>query len=527
MAAYRSLMKRMRLFFLTALLLATAAAAAAELKLTPLRPDGKQRPRRASVLLLGRALPGAVAEAAQAEMEDTATLYQAEPFVETVEQALALLEGPAWKRLAGRDWHAVLIHLPQAEPPAAPEAAALEAKLRKLAGAVRWQDARRETDAGALSGNLRQDLLQNSPPWAELPAQEKRDPARLLAEDALLAAPEALPVAPSQTATVFRAQEGQWQFNLHSFIAHHEGKFWAIWSSGRVNEDSSSQFIRYATSEDGLAWSDSGVVAGDPDGEDGPLRWLASGLYVEDGQLCALGCLNEGGKDGKIWAGAKLVRLQWTRGGWKDLGVFADKCMVYFPPMKVAGRDFFVWRDERAHFFTARSLPGAAGQWEVKKHPHFPPDYRMSETAAYADADGVLHLIIRDQGKTFRLYHSLSFDDGDTWTLPVKTNYPDAVSKNFAGRLSNGWFYLINNPRPNGLRDPLTISFSRDGWTFSNPKILRRDSPERRYPGGAKPLRSFQYADAMEHGGKLWVIYATNKEDIEVSAFEIEDLLKE
>lgn len=226
-----------------------------------------------------------------------------------------------------------------------------------------------------------------------------------------------------------------------------------------------------------------------------------------------------------MWADAKLVRLSWTNDGWKDEGVFAKNCMVHFPPMKVEGRDFFEWRDERAHFFTARSLPGVA-QWEVKKHPNFPPDYRMSETSAYADADGTLHLIIRDQAKTHRLHHSLSFDHGDTWTLPVKTNYPDAVSKNMSGRLSNGWFYLINNPKTSG-RDPLAISVSKDGWTYGSPKILRRDSPVRRYKGGAKPERSFQYADAMEHDGRLWVIYATNKEDIEVSAFEIKDLIKE
>ena len=199
--------------------------------------------------------------------------------------------------------------------------------------------------------------------------------------------------------------------------------------------------------------------------------------------------------------------------------------MVYYPPMKVQGRDFFVWRDDAAHFFTARSLP-QKGQWEVNKHPNFPPDYRLSETAAFADAEGTLHLIIRDQGKTKRLYHSLSFDYGDTWTLPVKTNYPDAVSKNFAGRLKDGTFFLINNPKASGLRDPLTISFSRDGWTFSNLKILRRDSPARRYSGKAKVDHSFQYADAMEHGGRLHVIYAVNKEDIEISSYDLAELLK-
>ena len=514
-------MKRMKHLPLILALAATALTGRAEIKPVPLLPDGKARPARSSVLLVGSALPDATVKQVQEEMEDTVTLYELKEEIQSADEWLALLGTADGKKLKSRTWHALYVILPD-----------IPADARKALGdlwegEIIWAPANPPQEAESMAKSLRSALLKNSTPWAEYPEDMKQDPRKLLGDDALLDTPEKLETAPSQTAMVYRAEEGQWQFNLHSYIAHHQGKFWAIWSSGRVDEDSPSQFIRYATSKDGLTWSDSGVVAGDPDGEKGPLCWLASGLYVEDGQLYALGCLNEGGdKKGKIWAGAKLVRLKWTADGWKDQGVFAHNCMVYFPPMKVAGRDFFVWRDERAHFFTARSLPGQA-QWEVKKHPNFPPDYRMSETSTYADADGTLHLIIRDQGKTKRLYHSLSFDDGDSWTLPVKTNYPDAVSKNMAGWLSNGWFYLINNPQTSGLRDPLTISFSRDGWTFGAPKNLRVNSPERRYPGGAKNSRSFQYSHAIEHDGKLWVIYATNKEDIEVSAFDLDALIKE
>ncbi len=519
-------MNRLNAYSLMAALLAVATlipAAVAEPQ--PLLPDGKARPARAAVLLLGGALSDGVAASVQKQWEDTVTLYRTDtPPARSADDVTAFLQNKENAAIRNGKWHAVVVAAPEPAPTVnqAIQKFWAQDKLEMV-----WLGADEAGDAAKVLPRLRDALLRHSPPWAELPANETRDPARLLTEDSLLADPDSLPVASGRTATVFRAEAGEWQFNLHSFIAHHDGKFWAIWSSGRVNEDSSSQFIRYATSPDGLSWSESAVLAPDPDGEDGPLRWLASGLYVEDGRLYALGCLNRGSdKKGRIWADAQLIRLRWTGAGWEDEGVFADDCMVYFPPMKVAGRDFFVWRDERAHFFTARSLPGQA-QWEVKKHPHFPPDYRMSETSAYADPEGVLHLIIRDQGKTKRIYHSLSYDQGDSWTLPVKTNYPDAVSKNFSGRLSNGWYYLINNPKTSGLRDPLTISFSRDGWTFSAPKILRRDSPIRRYPGGAKPERSFQYADAMEHDGRLWVLYATNKEDIEISAFPLADLIPE
>lgn len=361
-------------------------------------------------------------------------------------------------------------------------------------------------------------------PYATIPVTEKRDPARLLKDDEKLADPMKLAEVPARTATIYRAEEGQWQFNLHSYIAYHGGKFWAIWSSGRVNEDSSSQLLRYATSVDGTIWSESGVLAPDPDGESGPWRWMASGLYVDDGKLVALGSLNQGFKGGKVWAEAQLVRFEWTGAQWKRARVVARDCVLYYPPIPVGGRDLVVWRNEYAHFATAFREPDS-DTWEVTRIPGPFPEYRLSETSHYVDAEGVVHLIIRDQGASTYLYHALSYDAGATWTIPVKTNYPDAMSKNFADRLSNGWFYLISNPKSKGgsLRDPLVITFSQDGWSFAEPRALRKGAPALRYKGGAKGSHSFQYSHAIEHNGRLWVIYATNKEDIEVSSYAIED----
>lgn len=367
-------------------------------------------------------------------------------------------------------------------------------------------------------------VIARNGPYAEIPSTEKRDPARLLADDRLLAEPMNLPEVPARTAMIYRAEEGQWQFNLHSYIAHHEGKFWAIWSSGRVNEDSSSQLIRYATSEDGMTWSESGILAPDFDGESGAWRWMASGLYVENGKLVALGSLNQGVKGKKIWAEAELVRFEWTGTQWKRVRTVARDCVLYYPPIQLGGRDFVVWRNEYAHFATAFRKPNS-DTWEVTRIPGPFPDYRLSETSHYVDAEGVAHLIIRDQGASNYLYHSLSYDAGATWTIPVKTNFPDAMSKNFADRLSNGWFYLISNPKNSGgnRRDPLAITFSRDGWSFGEPRALRKGAPPLRYKGGAKGPYSFQYSHAIEHDGRLWVIYATNKEDIEVSSYALKD----
>jgi len=490
--------------------------------------DSIELRNRVAVLLAGDLLTAEVVQKMQARWTDEAALFRpTQPMTE------ATLDD--W--LAARTWHVAVIGPSARQMASASEIAGWQSVVRRLkarnipvvwcappAEFLRTEGVEAVTlDATALEAPLRRALLSRSPPWAELPKGTKHDPARLLADPQLLASPMDLPEAKGTTAMVYRAEPGGWQFNLHSFIAHHDGKFRAVWSSGRVDEDSSSQIIRSATSVDGLTWSETSLVAPDPDGESGPWRWMASGLYVEGGRLLALGSLNQkNAPPGGPWSHARLVRFAWDGSAWTEDRVVAENSVVYFPPLRVADRDFFVWRDSRAYFYTAWS-PAGADRWNVTRMPGPFPDYRLSETSAYVDPEGALHLIIRDQGYTRRLYHAVSFDAGSTWTIPVKTNYPDAMSKNMAGRLSNGWYYLISNPKAAGAndRDPLAITFSRDGWTFSQPLALRKNGPALRHKGGAKGAHSFQYSHAIEHDGKLWVIYATNKEDIEVTAYPI------
>ena len=146
----------------------------------------------------------------------------------------------------------------------------------------------------------------------------------------------------------------------------------------------------------------------------------------------------------------------------------------------------------------------------------------MEEPTWYSTDDGFVHMIARDNSHSGRLIRVLSEDGGTTWSTPVLTNYPDATSKNFTGRLSNGAYFLINNPSPEN-RYPLAISFSHDGWTFSNSVAIRKDAPPIRFKAETS-RKGFQSPHAIEYGGSLWVIYSTNKEDIEISEFKISDL---
>ena len=353
----------------------------------------------------------------------------------------------------------------------------------------------------------------------------EQSPEILAADPAKLAAPMDLKIVPSKTSFVYRAEQGGWQFNLHSYLAHHDGKFWAVWSSGRVDEDSPNQLIRYAASADGHKWGEARVLADDPDGPDKPGRWIARGVFVLNGKLTALAAYMEDRRDtpqGREWTNLRLIRFEWDGGKWKDAGLFVSNCMNNYPPRMLGSGLFMTCRDSLKVMHTARTDSAKGDNWRLTKLPGEPPHDSMSEPSWYVDPEGTAHLIFRDGRGSKYLYRSLSRDQGKTWTAPVRTNYPDRTSKNIAGRFSNGWYFLISNPNRE-RRDPLAISFSRDGWTFDNPAALRKNAPPQRFPGASKSPNSFQYPHVIERNGSLWVIYSTNKEDIEISEFKIED----
>ncbi len=310
-----------------------------------------------------------------------------------------------------------------------------------------------------------------------------------------------------RTSTVFKGQPGVSNFNLHSYIAHHDGLFWAMWSSGRSTEDSANQHVIYATSKDGHTWSEPRALAADPDGPDGPQRWIARGIYVIDGKLTALAALIESADYGKrgreeVWRKLRLMRFEWASGAWRERGVFAENCMNNFPPERLNGALAMVCRDSNMN--VSMAIDDGAG-WRHTPIASAPPFDKMDEPTFYATRAGEVHMIVRDNTRSGVLLRAISKDHGRTWTAPVRTDYPDATSKNFPGRLSNGWFYLISNPNPK-TRNPLGISFSRDGWTFGGGIAVAA-------PNGA----SVQYPHAIEHNGSLWIVYSTNKQSIEVT----------
>src|SRR6186713_767755 len=93
-----------------------------------------------------------------------------------------------------------------------------------------------------------------------------------------------LPLLRGTHAVVCPANE-TWKFQLHNYLLHHDGKFWCMWSCGPEVEDLPTQHVRYATSDDGLKWSEPKMLSGPPaEGR----AFIARDFWVRDGELLGL-----------------------------------------------------------------------------------------------------------------------------------------------------------------------------------------------------------------------------------------------
>ena len=151
---------------------------------------------------------------------------------------------------------------------------------------------------------------------------------------------------------------------------------------------------------------------------------------------------------------------------------------------------------------------------------------REIEPSLYQRRDSTLVMIFRDQASSFCKMASMSKDNGETWTEPMVTNIPDARVKQSAGNLPDGTVYLTGNPTGAKRRWPLVVLFSKDGICFDKAILLRKggnDLQTQRYPGKAKTL-GYNYPKSMVHNRKLYVAYATNKEDVEYTVVDLNAL---
>ena len=313
--------------------------------------------------------------------------------------------------------------------------------------------------------------------------------------------------------------------NQHNYLAHHGGKFWAMWSDGPGIEDRAGQRVKFATSADGLKWSAPDFLTPVPRdaGPESPhynrrsrggFRYIARGFWQRDGELLALAALDEAAEF--FGASLELHAFRWKEAGgaWEDAGVVFKDAINNFPPMKLRTGEWLMSR--RAHDYRMTGVHFLVGgakaldQWQSFPVFGTASMLKAEEPDWWILPDQNLQAMFRDNNGSGFLYRAFSTDDGRTWSAPVKTNFPDATSKISGTRLRDGRYVLVSNPRP-GKRDPLTLAISDDGMVFTKMLWL---------VGG----RWVDYPHVMEHDGHLYIAFAGGKQSVEVLKVSLRDV---
>jgi pimeloyl-ACP methyl ester carboxylesterase len=312
--------------------------------------------------------------------------------------------------------------------------------------------------------------------------------------------------------TIYRAAEGVAGFNMHPYLTHWRGRFWAMWSSNRVRDLQAGQYVRYATSVDGMRWEAAGAVT--PSEEAGNWRYFARGFWQRNGELIALAARDEAVRP-LFGPGLELRGYRWENGRWEGPMRIAADTINNFAPERLPGGEWMMAR--RDHRMRTSMLIGGVrspSEWRMVEIPSPEDGAKLDEPVWWTLPDGVLTAAFRDGSRSRRLYRSFSRDGGNTWTAPVRTDFPDAMAKFNVLRLRDGRYAMASNPNPSGVRIPLSLSLSRDGRIFHTQATLREEATMYRYGGKEAGYAGYHYPQLLEHGGALYAIHAENMEDI-------------
>lgn len=358
--------------------------------------------------------------------------------------------------------------------------------------------------------------------------------------------------------TIFSSRREDGAYNHHPKIAlhphderdgSHKPRFHAMWSNHPHGEDGPGQRVLYASSPNGVAWSDPTELFPPP----GPVKgWHDTGLahtalrwLVHAGKLYAVAALhaNIGFTDFDNTLPPVPRRdaehPSRARRGWapmarcvKDDGTLGPM----FPLFDNVPEELACRWERRAE--TARAMaemlstPEFLPNWDFEGRFAFPvafDGHRLCEPTTCTDADGRAILLARDTAYSHRMYRSLLDEETGLWRPGEPTDIPDSPSLSTTLALADGTVLLIGNQcapafdnwdrATHYVRDPLTVAVSPDGKRFVRAFALRHGPHNWNVPQGEVGGRGagYQYPDAVVSGERLWVIHSVGKERIAIS----------
>lgn len=327
----------------------------------------------------------------------------------------------------------------------------------------------------------------------------------------------------TETVAIFRPGEQDGKYNHGAVLMPFEDSLYAQWQSSEKDEDSPDTHVLYSVSRDGRTWAAPSRLLSIGAHSNG--GWWTDGdtlvAYIVRWRDVAKG-VRSGvteyitSKDGLNWSDPEPVT--------DHRGNAIEGVVEQDPHRLEDGRIVSAFHENPglilAPWYTDDPL-GVSGwtRGRMKNLPYDGNSSRELEPSWFLRADGAIVMVMRDQAGSFRKLASISIDKGATWTPPVLTNAPDSRSKQSAGNIPDGTAYMVFNPTGNRNRFPLAVTLSADGRTFDHAFLLRAGGdglPPRRHEGRYKRA-GFSYPKSIVWNDHLYVAYATNKEDVELT----------
>lgn len=345
---------------------------------------------------------------------------------------------------------------------------------------------------------------------------------------------------------IYNPVEGGWTFSHHPYITFFKGKFYVMWSNGRINEDDVGQRILYSFSEDFEEWAEPRPLIDSQMGESYECVISPCGFYFNenDGKLVAyyfqyeyMDWMIENGHRRKENSGHKNMKfmcITTTDGlSWSEPIFISSNIVPNHPPARLKSGRLLI---SGSVLYPYTDNPDGIHDWKISGI--YPKDMDLSnfcddsegigiaagkagwpvtlcEGSFIQTDDGVIHMMLRSG--TDWLWVTESYDNGESWTEPRKTRFTDNRTKFHFGRLPNGTFYYVGTPDPfpPRTRHVLVLSLSEDGLNYNRHFILQDKQYKLEFPGLHKN-GIYGYPSTMVHDGYLYVTVSICKERIMV-----------
>ncbi|TAN35964.1 MAG: hypothetical protein EPN23_09675 [Verrucomicrobia bacterium] len=319
---------------------------------------------------------------------------------------------------------------------------------------------------------------------------------------------------------VERAQRGGFHYLHEATIAWHNGSLYAGWANHpRFEANVKDELLRGRSSTDGgLTWGPVATWVAPP--ELGGESYNHPALLEHQGKLWGFFTRWE-----KEQPRTEIFTLDAAKQSWQPQQAHIPGFIPFTPPRKMRDGNWII-SGELSWFEAAVGISHGDDftQWDVVQIPR-PDDIPLMfpETTLLERGDELIAICRPKNSKTAPC--ASSKDCGRTWTKLALSNFPLAAGKPLCGRLSTGQQYLVTDNLEQG-RGLLSIAVTAPGgdkfcriW-----KIRHQQTPVRRLLGTSDPKKTnaghsteWSYPAAVEHDGKLYVIYTQGKEDCALS----------